>query len=118
MKSRLRTVRYDDVVVSSLMFVCPGCVAGGPDGYDGLHMLPVNGPPELDRPSWDWDGNLEAPTLSPSILTNHIEDSSPRPRCHSFLRAGVFEFLTDSEHPLAGQHVPIPDLPKWAEELS
>lgn len=126
MKSRLRTVRYGNVVTSSLMFVCPGCVAGGPDGYDGLHMLPVNAPPELDRPSWDFDGNLEAPTLSPSILTNGTrseatrfnDDGSPRfPRCHSFLKAGVFEFLSDCEHPLVGQKVPIPDLPTWAEKL-
>jgi hypothetical protein len=92
-------------------------------------MLPVNVPKDsgLDRPSWDWDGNLEAPTLSPSILTNgtrsvdHVrnDDGTFRfPRCHSFLKAGIFEFLTDSEHPLAGQKVPIPDLPEWAEKLS
>lgn len=128
MKSLLRTVRYDNVVASSLMFVCPGCVAGGPDGYDGIHMLPVNVPADsgLDRPSWDWDGNLEAPTLSPSILTNgnrgeatrFNDDGTPRfPRCHSYLRAGVFEFLGDCEHPFVGQKVPIPDLPEWAERL-
>ncbi len=57
MKARLRTVRYDDVVVSALLFVCPGCVAGGPDGYDGIHMLPVNSP-QASGSSWDWDGNL------------------------------------------------------------
>lgn len=126
MKSRLRTVRYDNVVCSSLLFVCPGCVAGGPDGYDGIHSLPVNAPPKLDRPSWDWDGNLEAPTLSPSILTNGTrgdptrlrDDGSPVfPRCHSYLRAGIFEFLKDCEHPLVGQKVPILDLPEWAENL-
>lgn len=115
MKSRIRTVRHDDIVYTALMFVCPGCVAGGPDGYDGIHLLPVNSP-QVQGPSWDWDGNLEAPTLSPSILTNHL--TGTRPRCHSFLRSGIFEFLTDSEHPLAGQKVPIPDLPEWAENLS
>ncbi len=120
MKSRLRTVRYDNVSVNTLMFVCPGCVAGGPDGYDGIHMLPVNAPQGFDRASWDFDGNLEAPTLSPSILSHGavVDGVEVRPTCHSFLRDGVFEFLGDSTHPLAGQKVPIPDLPEWAEKLS
>lgn len=129
MKSRLRTIRRDDVTYTALMFVCPGCVAGGPDGYEGLHMLPVNTPTgqNIGQPSWDWDGNLEAPTLSPSILTNGTRSEDARrnddgtfrfPRCHSFLKEGVFEFLGDCEHPLANQKVPMPDLPEWAEKLS
>lgn len=126
MKSRLRTVRSRGVRYSALLFVCPGCVAGGPSGYAGLHMLPVNAPPEFKGASWDFDGNEEAPTLSPSILTNKTRSKDTRfhkdgrpmfPRCHSFLKAGVFDFLKDSEHPLAGQKVPIPDLPEWAENL-
>jgi hypothetical protein len=72
-------------------------------------MLPVNCG-DIKTPSWDWNGDLERPTLSPSILTQGYTV------CHSFLRDGVFEFLTDSTHSLAGQSVPIPDLPKWVEE--
>lgn len=114
MKSQLRQVNDHGVTYSALMFVCPGCAAGGPEGYAGLHMLPVNSP-DIGKPSWDFDGNLDAPTLSPSILTHGSETI---PTCHSFLVAGVFQFLTDSTHSLAGQHIPIPDLPTWAEELS
>jgi hypothetical protein len=33
--------------------------------------------------------------------------------CHSFLKAGVWEFLTDSAHKLAGQKVPMIPLPDW-----
>jgi hypothetical protein len=126
MKTRTRTVRLDNVTYTALMFVCPGCVAGGPDGYDGIHLLPVNAPANLGKPSWDWDGNEEAPTLSPSILTNGTRGEPSRldeegkpvfPRCHSYLRAGVFEFLSDCEHPLVGQKVPMVDLPEWAEKL-
>lgn len=114
MKAALGTVDDHGLVYQALMFVCPGCKAGGPEGYDGLHMLPVNAPKGLEKPSWEFNGNLEAPTLSPSILSKngYVE------RCHSFLRDGVFEFLTDSTHPLSGQKVPIPDLPKWAEEMN
>lgn len=115
MKAVLRTIDDHGVKYQALMFACPGCAAGGPEGYDGIHMLPVNMSPQgiAGRQSWAWDGNLEKPTLSPSILTNA---DGVHNRCHSFLREGIFEFLTDSQHPLAGQSVPIPDLPTWAEK--
>ncbi len=120
MKTKLRTISHEGVTYDALMFVCPGCVAGGPEGYNGIHMLPVNAQDlEIDKPWWTWNGDLEKPTLSPSILTN--EDATvmdPYARCHSFLTDGVFHFLKDSTHPLAGKYVVIPDLPDWVEELS
>jgi len=70
-------------------------------------MLPVNS--DTKSPSWDFDGNLESPTLAPSILTSKGTGNI----CHSFLKAGIFQFLTDSTHTLSGQFVPIPDLPDW-----
>lgn len=110
MKAMLRTVvenygKPDEFRYTALMFCCPGCAT---KHEPGLHMLPVN--TTLKSPSWTWDGNLEAPTLSPSILSHkdHTEW-----RCHSFLKAGVFEFLGDCAHEFAGQHVPMPDLPDW-----
>jgi hypothetical protein len=121
---------------------------------------------------WEWDGNLEAPTFSPSLLcyssvhlcegehepapcpnpetcgaTSHAighevdgvltwsfrngipEDAGPQVlghnpghtrdpafgNCHSFLRAGRWEFLGDSAHKLAGQAVDMVPLPTgWA----
>lgn len=108
MKSQLRTTDDHGVIYNTLAFCCPGCIES--DGNSGLHILPVNTEGKKS-PSWDWDGNLEAPTLTPSILTRTGKD---RERvCHSFLRAGVFEFLGDCTHSLAGQNVPMPDLPEW-----
>lgn len=52
------------------------------------------------------------PTLSPSILSKTGPDGVRI--CHSHLRAGVFEFLDDCTHSLAGQHAPMLDLPEWA----
>lgn len=116
MKAMLRTVDDHGEHYEALMFVCPGCAL--PYTVDdrewkptGLHMLPVNS--AVKSPSWDFDGNLEAPTLSPSILTHGGQQGEGPPRCHSFLRAGVFEFLDDCTHAMAGQHVPMPDLPEW-----
>ena len=105
MKSTLRNVDDHGIKYQALMFVCPGCVT---EDREGIHILPVNA--DIDKPSWDWDGNLEAPTLHPSILTTPHDG----PLCHSFLRAGVFEFLPDSQHSMSGTSVPIPDLPDWA----
>jgi hypothetical protein len=80
-------------------FWCPGC--------GGTHVVTLN---RTDgSPMWSWDGNVEAPTFSPSILvTGGDHDKS---RCHSFVRAGKIEFLSDCTHALAGKTVDIPDWP-------
>lgn len=105
-KAMLRWVSDGDLRYSALMFVCPGCQERNDDST-GLHMLPVN--TTIKSPAWEWDGNLITPTLSPSILTGAGTSNI----CHSFLRAGIFEFLGDCTHQYANQHVPIPDLPDW-----
>lgn len=107
-KARLVAVDDHGHHYECLQFVCPGCEAAG---ATGVHMLPVNAAGGIGYPSWTWDGDIDAPTLSPSILTHGgpLQDL----RCHSFLRGGIFEFLADSTHQLAGQRVPIPDLPDW-----
>jgi hypothetical protein len=118
----LRTMHDGDVTYPSLAFVCPGCMLDvydlPPDGATyhptGLHLLPVN--TDQTSPTWTFDGNEEAPTVSPSILTqHHPTDTDGRPDfvCHSFLVAGVFQFLGDCTHALAGLHVPMLDLPDW-----
>lgn len=105
MKALLRTVNDHGETYDALLFVCPGCVEGGGSGF---HMLPVNSPHH--SPSWTWNGDLEAVTLSPSILTRGGPDGSAV--CHSFLTDGVFNFLTDCTHSMAGQRVPLPDFPQ------
>ncbi len=64
---------------------------------------------------WTWNGDLEHPTLSPSVLVTWDEyengDAPPTPkRCHSFVRNGQIEFLNDCTHALAGQTVELPEL--------
>lgn len=98
----------------ALMFCCPGCAATK-EGYAGLHLLPVTGDSAL-RPTWTFNGDLESPTLTPSILTKFNWDKDgPEIICHSYLTNGVFNFLGDCTHPLVGQQVPIPELPTWAD---
>lgn len=104
MKSRLVIVNDHGTTYVALQFICLGCALFG---GTGLHMLPVNSP--YHPPSWDWNGDQEKPSLSPSILTR-IGDGQV---CHSFLRDGVFEYLSDCAHQLAGARVEMPDLPDW-----
>lgn len=126
----LRNVQDGDERYEALLFWCPGCQHIDTEDQQprgGLHLLPVNSP--QTKPQWDWDRNLEKPTLHPSILTRGVQwgedETFYRPNhsrvakggetiCHSWLRGGVFEFLADSTHNLAGQHVVLPPLPDWA----
>lgn len=109
MKAMLRNVNDRGNHYTALAFVCPGCMG---HGGSGLHLLPVN--TDVKSPSWSWDGNLRAPTLTPSILTKYEYGVDKEVFvCHSFLRGGVFEFLSDCTHDLVGKHIDLPDLPEW-----
>lgn len=85
-------------------FWCPGC--------DQAHAFGVEPPAKL---IWSWDRNVEAPTFNPSLLIQSFNHAGPTPVlesvCHSFVRQGRIEFLSDCTHALAGQTVPIPPWP-------
>lgn len=73
---------------------CPGCKA--------FHMITAEG--------WSFNGDVDKPTFSPSLVV----DANSSTVCHSFIREGKIEFLSDSYHELAGQTV---DLPSFELEL-
>ncbi|MFC7378286.1 DUF6527 family protein [Brevundimonas sp. GCM10030266] len=91
---------------------CPGC--------NTWHHIAVEKPlPNGAR--WTFDGNLEAPTFSPSLSVktgqavdpSYVrEEGDPPGHCHSFIRSGHWEFCSDSTHALAGLIVPMPE---WKE---
>lgn len=113
MKAMLKKATDGDLEYECLMFICPGCEVMGA-GSTGLHMLPVrreNKEVVVGKVTWLWDGNLERPTLSPSILTR--SGLNGEQVCHSFLIEGVFQFLPDCTHSFKGTHKHIGDLPDW-----
>lgn len=73
-------------------------------------MIPVRGPQ-----AWSWNESTERPTFAPSILVHSHEryEAPPQPRCHSFVRNGTIEYLSDSTHTLAGKTVLLPD---WEDD--
>lgn len=82
---------------------------------------------------WGWNGDINRPTFTPSVLVKqgHYAYDTPREHCwctwnrdhpdqqspfkcilcHSFVTDGRIQFLADSTHELAGQTVDLPDWP-------
>ena len=109
-----------DAPTTGYMILCPSCGNGhlfntspGPNGVGG------------SKPVWTFNGDLERPTFSPSMLVGGVRDITddeiarikageqvePTPRvCHSFVRDGRIEFLSDCTHELSGQTV---ELEEW-----
>jgi hypothetical protein len=87
-----RVNRGEDI--EQYIFVCPGCNGGS-------HGVTVKGGP----PCWTWNGDVNKPTVSPSLLINYSNGQI----CHFFIRDGKIEYLGDCTHELKGQTVEIPD---------
>ena len=115
MTAVVKLAGYGTAAGRRVHFRCPGC--------NSVHGITVDAPNALA-----WNDDLGRPTFSPSVLVHpHATLIDPTldddkltapdnvtitPRCHSFVRDGRIEFLTDSTHELAGQTV---DLPPWRD---
>lgn len=83
-------------------FKCPGC------GRD--HWIQHGAD---DGPNWGWNGSLDNPTFTPSVLVTYEgvdagKDGAPPAVCHSFVTDGQIQYLSDCTHNLAGQTVELP----------
>lgn len=67
-------------------------------------MLPITLGAKVSG-AWQWNGDTETPTLSPSIRTRDGANT-----CHCYVKAGCAEFCADSTHELAGQTVELLDV--------
>jgi hypothetical protein len=54
---------------------------------------------------WTFNGNLEAPTFTPSLMTNR---GAPD-QCHLVLTDGIISFCDDCWHELKNTNIPIED---------
>ncbi len=114
---------------NTLIWWCPGC--------DGPHRINHGSGP---GPRWGWNGSVESPTFTPSVLITwtepanlhaldllrrdladaerrrnageqHVKVPQAAKVCHSFVVDGQMQMLGDCTHALAGQTVPIPPWP-------
>jgi hypothetical protein len=79
-----------------IVFHCPGC--------DFAHSFRTRCTPP-NKPVWKWDGDLILGTFSPSLLVRFDNQ-----RCHSFVKEGKIQFLSDCTHDLAGTTVDVPQV--------
>lgn len=90
------------------LFVCPGCQS------EHRIIAKWGATSGKTSPLWSFNGNLESPTFNPSLLvrwefTEEKHGFSEKHVCHSFIRDGKIEFLSDCTHALAGKTVPMED---------
>lgn len=82
------------------LFWCPG--------YKCAHYI-ATAKNDCGFPVWNWNGDNENPTVIPSIKVTY-----PTPEkmniCHSFIRNGKIEYLSDCTHELAGKTVDMIDI--------
>ncbi len=105
--------------VEGYAWYCPAC--------DEVHPLPDRG--------WTFNGNVDQPTFSPSfkhtgkkIVTKNGEwtgewerDEQGNPInwcCHYVVTAGQVAYQGDCTHSMAGQTIPMPDLPEHLRDTS
>ena len=84
------------------IIACPGC--------EMHHAL---------TEEWEFNGNFERPTFSPSLLCRWPRGYGKIKKdlvCHSFIRNGNIQFLGDCTHNLAGQTVELPDVETFRKE--
>lgn len=68
-------------------------------GCEGYHIIP---------PTWQFNGDLEKPTFTPSLLIRYeYGEERKQVVCHSLIRDGRIQFLDDCTHALAGQTVDL-----------
>lgn len=120
--SRAKIVDDSDGRFYGIRFNCPGCALSFSRGSK-MVVLPVTWtPPDMERSPlanqhepWGFNGDLERPTFTPSILSRWKEPQGeglpPKQHvCHSFVTDGRIQFLSDCTHALAGQTVELPEL--------
>ena len=68
----------------------------------------------FDDKTWKFNDDVENPTLEPSYLTG-FPDKEGRSlvvlRCHSFIKNGKIQFLSDCFHGLKNKTVALPNIP-------
>jgi hypothetical protein len=82
-----------------LYFHCPGCECD-----HGVWLKP----PHEGGPQWEWNGDMEKPTFTPSIkVTSRYAGIDLI--CHMIITNGIIDY-TDSTHKLGGQKVEMVDV--------
>lgn len=79
---------------------CPACNDTHKGKMSGIHGL---------NNTWTYNGDTYKPTFHPSLLVTY---NTPNKKhvCHSFVKDGMIQFLSDCTHSMAGQTVELMDV--------
>ena len=126
-------MKFHEIKEGVFVFHCPGC--------GDVHTIHTTTSGARHPRCWEFNGDVDKPTVSPSLLVRsghyinelkiercwcdyqkeHPEETGLPTcyRCHSFIRDGKIQFLSDCSHELKGQTVEIPDFetlhPNWTD---
>ena len=85
-------------------FWCQGC--------DSIHVISSAGIGTI----WGFNNDMFKPTFTPSYLCGCPDDNGKkfaRIRCHSFIKEGQIQYLSDCFHGLKSQTIPLPPIKEW-----
>jgi hypothetical protein len=111
---KVKLSEVEDTRYETWKFFCPGC------GHN--HVYYTKNPD--GRPVWGFNGDVNKPTFSPSLLNRWGKDVDPNweepggtppsygwsGTCHLYVTAGQIQYLGDCTHKLAGQTIDMVDL--------
>lgn len=94
--------KIESVTDNVYRFWCLGCKE--------WHTFPTNGKRLQNGATWHFNGDMENPTISPSLnISWERTEEGYSYRCHSVVTDGRIFFCTDSTHELSGLTVELPD---------
>lgn len=72
-------------------------------------LIVVKAPASYTRPAWEWNGDVENPTLTPSVSRKTFERDGVTVKTinHFFVTDGNVQFLEDCTHDKKGQTLPL-----------
>ena len=83
------------------LLICPGC--------GSQHEIYTTKPNRLGA-QWSFDGDIDKPTIAPSVNSSASDNGVVFYRCHFFVNEGQIQFLPDCTHEYAGQTLELPDI--------
>lgn len=72
------------------------------------HEFNVN--PDFSPNVWEFNGNLDSPSFSPSLLVNKDHQVEGVLQCHSWVTDGKIRFYDNCDHDLKNQIVDLFDI--------
>lgn len=103
--AKIVSVQAGDRPQHGWAFECPGC------GHPHVFQTAEFHTEDNLTVWWEFNRDLDKPTISPSFLIWWDEGENHKPyRCHSFIRDGMIQFLSDCTHHLVNQTVPLSDI--------